>query len=640
MSLAATITAPVAVAAEPGAVALQRLRYNQDDLAVDLGVGLWAWPIPTDFDGDGDNDLVVSCPDKPYNGLYLFENIKGDVAMPVFKPAVRLGPTRSNVHPSYIDGELELHTPGRRHPDYRRVGIGDGVAIEPAVPPLPDGLKPRANQWLRVDHDGDGDLDIVIGLGDWTEYGWDNAFDASGNWTNGPLHGYVFLCENTGSDDAPRYAEPVKLKAGGEVIDVYGAPSPNFADFDGDGDLDIACGEFIDRLTYFENVGTRTEPEYAAGRHIQQDGDALHMELCMLIVVAYDWDKDGNVDLIVGQEDGRVVLVRNTGEVVDGLPRFETPVFFHQQAADVKVGALVTPSGCDWDGDGDDDLVCGNTAGFLEFVENLGPSDSGDRMPRWAPPVRLTADGEVIRIMAGPNGSIQGPCETKWGYTVPYVADWNHDGLLDIVINSIWGKIVWYENRGTPASPQLKAAQSVTVAWDGPTPKPDWVWWTPEGNELATQWRTTPLVTDLSGDGLNDLVMLDREGYLALFERRREGDALVLLPPERVFATADGQPLRLNNGIAGKSGRRKFVFYDYDGDGRDDLVIDGRPNIDIYRRVGAEDEWRFENTGAISDHVLAGHTTCPTTIDLDGDGQKELLIGAEDGFLYRLVYGP
>ena len=47
------------------AQALERVKYNNPDLIVDLGVGLWAWPIPMDYDSDGDYDLLVSCPDKP-----------------------------------------------------------------------------------------------------------------------------------------------------------------------------------------------------------------------------------------------------------------------------------------------------------------------------------------------------------------------------------------------------------------------------------------------------------------------------------------------------------------------------------------------------------------------------------------------
>jgi hypothetical protein len=43
-------------------------------------------------------------------------------------------------------------------------------------------------------------------------------------------------------------------------------------------------------------------------------------------------------------------------------------------------------------------------------------------------------------------------------------------------------------------------------------------------------------------------------------------------------------------------------------------------------------EWR----GPLTDEVLAGHTTSPTTVDWDGDGHRDLLIGAEDGFLYLM----
>ena len=36
----------------------------------------------------------------------------------------------------------------------------------------------RANQWQLADFDGDGRLDLIVGVGDWADYGWDNAFDA------------------------------------------------------------------------------------------------------------------------------------------------------------------------------------------------------------------------------------------------------------------------------------------------------------------------------------------------------------------------------------------------------------------------------------------------------------------------------
>ena len=273
----------------------------------------------------------------------------------------------------------------------------------------------RANQWRYVDYDGDGRLDLLIGVDDWGDYGWDNAFDAQGHWTRGPLHGYVYLLRNSGTNEAPQYAAPVKLEAGGRPIDVFGMPSPNLADFDGDGDLDLVCGCFVDTFTYFENLGTRTQPKYAAGRLLEDHGQPLRMDLCMFEPVALDWNRDGRVDLVVGQEDGRVALLENMGRLEQGLPVFLPPRFFQQKAADLKVGALVAPWSCDWDGDGDEDLVCGDSAGHLVFVENL----DGGNPPKWAAPKYLEADGQVIRIQAGPNGSIQGPCEAKWGYTTP-----------------------------------------------------------------------------------------------------------------------------------------------------------------------------------------------------------------------------
>jgi len=628
------------VAARPGvadAASLERLKYNNAGLVVDLGAGLWAWPLPMDFDGDGDLDLLVSCPDRPYNGLYFFENASGDTAehkMPVFKPARRIGKGLSNVLVSFVDGKPRVLSPANEFPDFLKTGLE-----HPKELPLPVNVhsnKVRGNFWRYVDYDGDGRLDVSVGTHDGTDYGWDNAYDMTGKWTNGPLHGFVYFLRNTGTTAQPVYAAAVQVLAGGRPVDVFGQPSPNFADFDGDGDLDLLCGEFLDGFTYFENIGSRTSPQYAPGKGLRTaDGKPLAMDLQMITPTAIDWDKDGDFDLVVGDEDGRVAFIENTGKLAaDHTPQFLAPRYFQQEADEVKCGALATPVGFDWDGDGDWDIVSGNTAGYLEFFENL--SGPGVERPRWAAPRRLEADGRVIRMQAGPNGSIQGPCEAKWGYTTLSVADWDGDGLPDLIVNSIWGKVIWFKNIGTRKQPKLAAAQPVEVEWVFPQPALAYGWLRPEGKALLTQWRTTPFAVDWNKDGLVDLVMLDQAGCLAFFERARRDGKLVLLPPKRVFCDEKGEALHLSAGIAGKSGRRKLCVVDWDGDGKLDILLNAA-NAKFLRQVDARDsKFFFRDMGLLADDNLEGHDVSPTVVDFDGDGVPDFLCGAEDGRFYYL----
>lgn len=633
------------------AASLEHLKYNNPGLVVDLGVGLWAWPLPMDFDGDGDLDLVVNCPDKPYNGVYFFENATGDTAknkMPVFKPARRISAGLQQVQVSYVDGKPRVLSPANEYPDFLQTGLAT-----PRKLPLPANVHPnkvRGNMWRYVDYDSDGALDVIVGPDDWTDYGWDNAYDASGRWTNGPLRGFVYLIRNRGSTDKPDYEPPAKVMASDRPVEVFGWPSPNFADFDGDGDLDLLCGEFLDGFTYFENTGARATPRYAAGRRpATQDGQPLVMDLQMITPTAIDWDRDGDFDLIVGDEDGRVALIENTGKLrADRTPQFHTPRYFQQEAGDLKCGALATPVGFDWDGDGDHDILSGNTAGYILFFENL--SGAGVEKPRWAAPQFVEADGRVIRIMAGTNGSIQGPCEAKWGYTALSVADWDGDGLPDIVVNSILGKVHWYRNVGTRVKPRLAEAKPIEVEWNGAQPAHAYGWLRPDGKALLTQWRTTPAAVDWNQDGLVDLVMLDQAGFLALFQRARVDGKVVLQPPQRVFAgenfsVTDSRhtPLektagliRLNNGIAGKSGRRKLCVVDWDRDGRLDLLVNSA-NANFLRQTGTRDgRFLFRDEGLLAQESIEGHDVSPTTVDFNGDGVLDFIGGAEDGRFYYL----
>ncbi|MDO9634186.1 MAG: VCBS repeat-containing protein [Paludibacter sp.] len=618
-----------------------RVKYNNPGLVVDLGVGLWGAPIPVDYDNDGLMDIIMSCPDTPFKGLFYFRNI-GDKKNPLFDKPVQLSDKAyRNIQASYVNGKLFVITQGREFVDFKENLYAKPRDIEVDKAPG-DGLtKVRSNMWSYVDFNSDGNLDVIVGIDDWGEYGWDNAYDKNGNWTNGPLRGYMLFYEN----QQGKYILKNKIYAGKKPLETFGAPGANVADFNGNGKLDIITGEFLDKLTWFENVGSKKNPKYAEGKTlVDEKGEIIRLHVQMITPVAVDFDGDGNIDLLVGDEDGRVAYLKNTGKVRKGMPVFKSLVYLQQKADNLKFGALSTPFSVDWDGDGNDDIIAGNSAGNIAFIKNM----DGTTSPKWNAPILLKAHGKDIRIMAGINGSIQGPAEAKWGYTTLSVADWDGDGKKDIIVNSIFGEIVWYKNTGDLFN--LEGPFKVKVDWNASPLQPVWNWRTPGKTDLVTQWRTTPYAIDWNKDGLMDIVMLDHEGYLTFFERFTKDNELWLKPGKRIFFVEDmssydhnnkivgkvSSPLQLNVGIAGRSGRRKLCLVDWNNDGKMDLMVNSF-NACFFENVRQSgDTTFFVNRGDISNLKLAGHDTSPTPVDWDKDGIFDLLLGAEDGHFYLL----
>ena len=596
-----------------------RLMYGTAGVRGKLAVGLWAHPAPVDIDDDGDMDLVVGCADRPYNGIYLFRNI-GTAGQPLFDRGEWWGPGKKDLVAADFngDGKIDLVISGGYYSDVKRNKLSRFVPVQ-----LPRNYHVgRDDLWYPVDWDGDGKIDVLAGVSDWRDYGWDDAFDAKGKWTRGPLHGYVWFHRNIGTNGQPQYAPPLQLQAGGAVLDQYGSPAPNPIDWFGKGRLDLIAGNFIDSVTLYRNSGHGLE----GGTPLQAGGAPIKMDLCMIQPRAVQWQKDRGPSLLVAEEDGTISLFANTARKGEE-PRLAAGQPLMQLDPYVKSGALSRPVAVDWNGDGLLDIIAGNSAGYVQYFQNTGTRS----VAKFADRGYLKAGGTVIRRMAGPNGSVQGPAEEKWGYSNPSVADWDMDGKLDLIVNDIWGDPLWYRNTGSG----LEKGRPIEVEWpNGRAPKPDWVWWEPKGKQLVTQWRTTPFAVDWDRDGLVDLVMLDHQGYLSLFRRSRVGGQLKLGPPERIFQLPNGRFLNLAAGRAGASGRRKIDMVDWDGDGDLDLVSDSDDGPIWYENTGTEAKPVMTPRGTIVKVKLNGHNPTANAADWDGDGKLDLLVGAEDGFFY------
>ena len=92
--------------------------------------------------------------------------------------------------------------------------------------------------------------------------------------------------------------------------------------------------------------------------------------------------------------------------------------------------------------------------------------------------------------------------------------------------------------------------------------------------------------------------------------------------------------LRLNNGTAGRSGRRKIWVADWNGDGKLDLLVNSTNANLLLQRTSEDGRWAFEDVGPLVERNIRGHTTSPTVVDFNGDGKPDYLGGAEDGRMY------
>ena len=283
------------------------------------------------------------------------------------------------------------------------------------------------------------------------------------------------------------------LQAQGAILDVGDYAIPCAADWNGDGRKDLLVGyQGASKIALFLNIGSDTDPNLTTSVNLQAGG----VDICLPALscgapapFVCDYDYDGRRDLLVGGgADGCVYFYRNTN--TDAHPVLDAGVRLTVGANPLTVTYRATPCVFDWDGDGLNDLLCGNGDGWVYFFKNIGTAQA----PAYAAGVRIPAGGTDLNLGLR---------------TVVRIFDWDGDGVADLLGSSSTG-VYWCKNVGTSSWPRLSALAPVRAPLSSGGLQP-----------IAVGQRMRLDLVDWNGDGVVDLLVGREDGTIYYYEGYR-----------------------------------------------------------------------------------------------------------------------
>ena len=384
---------------------------------------------------------------------------------------------------------------------------------------------------------------------------------------------------------------------------VHSGSTVTTIDMDNDGDKEVILGDIsFTNLNMLSNGGDASQA-FMTAQDITFPRNTTPVDI-PLFPAAYilDINNDGLKDLVaapnLGNDIGETAKV---GWYYANINTNEMPVFDFRYN-DFLVGDMVDfgtgayPTFVDYNADGLQDLVIGNKSFFVTggdknariyLFENIGTKEQA---------AFTLIDDDYLGLNDFSNSS--------WRFA-PTFGDLDSDGDLDVLIGEEFGNLFYAENIAGPNKPFAFGPLQFGY------------------QDLDVGQVSKPQIIDINQDGLNDLVIGERNGNLNYFENIGTPDTPIFEfgPTNKLFGKVD---TRDDGFVTGYSAPNVLAI-----DGALEIIA-GTQNGTINRYLISPDSLlagTFEQTDSNYMNLQVGAETHLAFADLDGDGLQEMVVG-------------